>query len=761
MISILLISLLETLIPFQLLSWQDFKKYYEEMIDPGMTIGKSVDTGGVGTYQYSNWKVHAIQLQSLLMIIFGKNRHTRYLHGIVSCGEVWFDIAYALKDTPRNLFGNDGIETTNDVVKSTLRRNTIRFGMVNGSIRTIRSIMNWYFWQRYEFRENSRVRNTYARTHAIHIAQRKRDQNILRQPNNLRVMFGLYDVDASADFCKFNSDFARRNLKNYDKMFTHDWRDINNVNVTGMVDDHFGLDFPTLGENDADGNIPNNSTNDNVNNDILNDNDDNDDNSGDEMCFSRDITQEYNTIQSCYIGVSSQQDSQTDRFGRWMNLEIVSQQNSRLFFGMFHLKIQGHFVNIENRNVTDHIRVEWPYRQIRAIHVELFQNNEIYIFLKATECPKIEIQTTTGWERATEPVTKFDKYLHDHGKIKICIIDDDSRTIWNDISSMVDDHPSIYSAHIRTNHDFWFDSSNNFDQDERDEANSMFEKMISPLMGSHDALYSDVQAHFQMMESGAKRICVNCLREVGWYQKHASCFQEKDIGENVSYNIFSRMTPNPRQLNIRRVQHDPYQPINVFGDLKYLREEDVRRSKYATIIIKRLPDFWSRFILVVHQQCIQWVIEKKKDVFGIRESIYSLRKDNDWWQCLRIHAGVLFKIIDRSFEQILKSKAQQPEIENMDEFIHQTLAAVSGIFRLDNIYRQNLDAVNITEEERQRLHVKDAYFAWNIYVVDHPDREPSTDWDMVQWGRRYWRKIRKPEKWRSYRQWKNLPYCSR
>ena len=733
-LSLLLISFVETLIPFQLLSWEHYKVYYERVVSPSLIVGEVINQQDrPKSYKTGRWKIHAMQFQILLMVLFGEGRHTRYLHGVVSCGEVWMDIAYALQDTPRNLFGNDGMETTNDVIKSTLRRNTGRFGFIDGSARTITSIMQWHFWRRYKFRETSSTRNTQSAAALNRMKHRKADRRLLQQPDQLRRQFMSQGIRYAPNYNNLNRRVQDDGF--YDLIF-HLNRDRAQHRQRSAVnpDDIGSIDWTLLNA------VAPDSDTSSV-----------DESSDDEAQEAQgNLTQEYTNLSSVYMGVSqnsNRRDSYSqDPFGLWKScsMGIGADDNSRLFFGRFRLKLEGFFKRSDNDQLFDHVRIEWPYSVVRGLCVTSRQSTAVEVYIKTTESPKMEIAIDGGWQLVVEITNSFVECLMHCGKFRITLPDSSDGATWQAIREMIKYHSSIYAAHIQNAAGFWTSTPNGFSRQEHEAAKKIFEKMISPLHTNHNDLHQSIVNLFEDMSGGGRRRCANCKKWIGWYQKHASCFLKDDHSRNVSSNLFHRMTPDPSQLRI--VEHpDPYQSIDAGNDLADLMESDVAGKCFATIVIDQWPDLWSRFVVLVHQRMVAWMVQKRKGI------LFKVRQDSDWLKVLNFHASVLMHHMDRAMEESMQQIKNLPTFEDFDSFTRHLFAAISGMFKLSESYRRRLIAAGPDRELVDSLHNDQAIFGWNHYrMIQQIGTVFASDWCMVQWACHHVFYFRPLERWRSW-----------
>ena len=95
-LALLLQTMHDSLLPFQVLDHGVFNLLFESLIDETISIGQHQQT-----YRAGIWKIVAITFQYLFCELLGYDHYTRYIHSLVDGGEYWLRQARGLSGTSR------------------------------------------------------------------------------------------------------------------------------------------------------------------------------------------------------------------------------------------------------------------------------------------------------------------------------------------------------------------------------------------------------------------------------------------------------------------------------------------------------------------------------------------------------------------------------------------------------------------------------------------------------------------------------------
>ena len=182
-LALLVLTMVDSLIPYQLLSLSTFDEYYNKIFSPAVHIRGNL-------YKASIWKMHAMIHQILFNGIFSARFTTRYQHALSSCGEYWVHHAHKLRSTPRALFGADAGEQYNDQIKKVVISSTTKYARNSD----LKQVLLQQHINRYSVREESEHLNTLHKTESIRTKQGVQDAALLRHSDRMRNYFIKHNV---------------------------------------------------------------------------------------------------------------------------------------------------------------------------------------------------------------------------------------------------------------------------------------------------------------------------------------------------------------------------------------------------------------------------------------------------------------------------------------------------------------------------------------------------------------------------------------
>lgn len=260
----LIITMLHSLIPYELLSWENYNTFYMNYLDNNQKIKsqkfepdnfykdylnniysesyyfnhklspKSRQKNKYKSYTTNCGKLWAQMYYYLFTKIFGSFRSTRYQHILCFFSEYYFYLSYMFKITPRGLFGTDPGEHMNDKIKSLIHQITNKFTTSNCSdirmpCETIAIIMKYLCWDYYYKRENNSKCNTEMTSKVLERKQRKQDAMMLALPIKIYNYWRKWDNTNNSINCKweyemmnvielqYNNDYFLDENKKWDK----------------------------------------------------------------------------------------------------------------------------------------------------------------------------------------------------------------------------------------------------------------------------------------------------------------------------------------------------------------------------------------------------------------------------------------------------------------------------------------------------------------------------------------------------------------
>lgn len=211
----LILTMLHSLVPFDLLDFETYAKYYESYIDQHIIITSNlpyIDSGFQNLEQRNSYHTNAHKIwcqmyMYLFCTLLGSYKSTRYQHMLTFTSEFYCHNAYVLQCTPRALYGTDAGEHYNDKIKSLVHRMSNKFRSLEKNRippSTIKQIMQYCLWEYYEKRENSEELNT------------NKLQEKLKEHQQLKDDLTLTRVLEVCEYFKNNNVKFKLNLKQFD-----------------------------------------------------------------------------------------------------------------------------------------------------------------------------------------------------------------------------------------------------------------------------------------------------------------------------------------------------------------------------------------------------------------------------------------------------------------------------------------------------------------------------------------------------------------
>lgn len=212
----LILTMIHSVIPFEILHWDTFKKYYEEYISDSIKISSSLTYCHDGfqnlkklNHYYSNANKIWNQMYFFLFCkLLGNHKNTRYQHMLSFTSEFYCHNAYVLKSTPRALYGTDAGEHYNDKIKALVHRISNRFLQTEANCNlppsTLDQIIKYCLWEYYHVREHNQDINTSKIQQKLRIKQKKKDICTLQLPAQICQYFKEHEVNYKLDIQEFD-----------------------------------------------------------------------------------------------------------------------------------------------------------------------------------------------------------------------------------------------------------------------------------------------------------------------------------------------------------------------------------------------------------------------------------------------------------------------------------------------------------------------------------------------------------------------------
>ena len=189
--ALMLQSMHDSLLPFQILDKGVYNCMYKTMIEPSITIGQ-----GDQEYKAGVWKITAVMYQYLFCELMGYSHYTRYMHSLVNGGEYWLRMARSIHGTQRGLHGGDQFEQLNDHAKALVKRASMNFA----THKSMRQVMRAEHQAKYGVREKELRTNMKTRQKKNRERQRRKDFQHLAASDRHRQGFIKRDADLTTDF---------------------------------------------------------------------------------------------------------------------------------------------------------------------------------------------------------------------------------------------------------------------------------------------------------------------------------------------------------------------------------------------------------------------------------------------------------------------------------------------------------------------------------------------------------------------------------
>ena len=268
--------MVHSLVPFELLDWENYEKYYEGYINADNNTNRvkitshnnhhfshllnhnyndiesllanynDIDIPGVTaelahasleerkekyqnlnnrTYYYTSCnKIWNQMYYFLFVTLLGSHKTTRYQHMLAFTSEFYLHNAFVLKSTPRTLYGTDPGEHYNDKVKSLVHKISNKFMRMRTNLRgsklpptTLMTVMRYCIWEYYNVREKNVNFDTKCLQQKLKILQQKQDIETLERPAKICSYFTRQEVNFNLhihEFDEITEDY--NNLYQYD-----------------------------------------------------------------------------------------------------------------------------------------------------------------------------------------------------------------------------------------------------------------------------------------------------------------------------------------------------------------------------------------------------------------------------------------------------------------------------------------------------------------------------------------------------------------
>ena len=232
----LIISMVFSLTPFELLDWKTYKEYYETYIggssSSSIKIKKRTSIGGYSSQQAEeesnppqNLKKSNVYFTNcnklwnqiyftLFAQLLGSHKTTRYQHMLCFTSEFYCHNAYALKSTPRGLYGTDAGEHYNDKVKTLVHVISNKFKNYEDSKLppiAIDLIMKYCLWEYYQVRGQDNKRDTTSIRSNLKKKQKSRDIETLKRPSQICKYFEEQDVPYKLLLSQYDQEVKKYN----------------------------------------------------------------------------------------------------------------------------------------------------------------------------------------------------------------------------------------------------------------------------------------------------------------------------------------------------------------------------------------------------------------------------------------------------------------------------------------------------------------------------------------------------------------------
>ena len=732
--ALLLLSLQDTLVPFQLLTKKHFDEYFKVFCADVHTCGLRGDYRRTA-YDTNVWQIYATQTQVLMTRLLGVNRMTRYMHVLTSCGMFFIEMAHKFKATPRGLFGADGTEITNDDIKHHLRLKTGKFGCTQADLDTLVAIIRWHLWEHLIAREENPLIDT-AQQQADNLKkQEERDLRTLRAGDELRAYFTKHNVAHIPTQSWMITKFQKTNLCKW-LVLDDEHQTLRNMATEMDIEkDNDDVDFWMNGRDEDEINY----LMDELENVQFDDPELESKTDADKTFHSMDIM-------DFRIGRDlreSNEDDVDDYVGRWRDVHFATDQNHRVSMGLRDIIIEGFFPKIGHPDQFVEQQFKWTYRQLFAVAISYSRNKECRLYFKFVDPPTIKVRNTTNgrtWKHTSCFQTLCAQELHLFGFLRVVVpsncraelqswwtnstalrviqqkCEDDMRDLPPEIMDTERDHVELFSTTQRTT-----------------------------LMGVHQVLDKEIAAHFERMDRGQHQKCWNCRKNFGWYETHAICILADDKTCNMGSMIFGalgspRRDAQPDDLNITESLdparaadtvekyigqfngHVPFQNLSAL-ELQPLIEMDI----FAQCTLGSCRLFWVPVMLNTFSRCVNFVMTKLP---GNVQKCNKLHK----WSLLALKPKRLIKEMDSALMETLDELPGHVEIpfRSRKHFIMDMFAVLSGIFTVEADYLSQRQETDLHVLEILDIDGQPRVF-WRLHLDLNPARYCNGQ-QFIEWG---------------------------
>ena len=672
--------LIDVLVPFQLLDWKMYEIYYDQFLKPNIIVG---DQGGPHTsYLASRWRVLAMHFFVLTMNLWGTNLNTRYMHCLTACGEHWFEMAYALHETPRNLFGNDGMESINDVIKRAIRENTCKFGGVYGAIRTLQSLCVWRYWMRHDMKEGSGLFDCAQRQNSNNSKQIQRDLGTLTLSYDLKSYLKSVDnpirlaSTRNCDLPLVNRELLRDDV--YDVLVDNEHyrqhktrRRARQVPARPLRTTFASDDEDTTESEDSD---EHHSPVEHQSHEI-----------GDDM---------FHGLVSVYHAADDHNNMLSpvihDDYGQWQQSEFRMTNFASLKIGRRDVVLRGEFKRLGGTNYLM-VTLRWRIKDLYAIAtVSGASRNAVYLKFCRRPIGKVIRDDNVSVD---DLLTQIQQYFHGKGKVKLEFAA--SPHDWARLEDWIaSDHPLLKDDQRLGSADTWSEIAATYDVEEQKECDLRWKADVNLLMGNHTEIHEENMKLLQKMAKGGTRQCATCKKNIGWYRKHCVCQPTDFINDNVSNNVTNKLTVNGEDRLVHVDCRDPFIAThgpNEYDDARHGRIPLINNgsgTSIAQLVIEQLPSVWSNYAVHFHGTLIKHFTTRRK------KYMYRVRKAGDWEKYLRISVKTVCATMNIAMNEILMACRHVPALDDEDHFMFNMFGAVSGIVQLHRGYYRLMQRIH-------------------------------------------------------------------
>ena len=232
----MILCMVYSLTPFELLEPENYQKYYEYHFG-GEKDNIKIETKSAREpkegycnlnkshyYMTNHNKIWNQMYFNLYASLFGCHKTTRYQHMLCYTSELYCHVAYVLKSTPRALYGTDAGEHMNDKVKVLVHRISNKFvNYMNPELppKAIDMIMNYILYEYYHVREKNPKFDTLSTQQRLKEEQKKKDYKTIQRPIKIMDYFKQNNVKYKLNVEQFD-DITREYYNKYSEYYKDD-----------------------------------------------------------------------------------------------------------------------------------------------------------------------------------------------------------------------------------------------------------------------------------------------------------------------------------------------------------------------------------------------------------------------------------------------------------------------------------------------------------------------------------------------------------